>query len=118
VPHYSAPHFQTFKDIEYTICLGENQIVDVLESGRSNVRYLYCGQLINLTISMNLSDLVFAFEQLSKSRIQPARRQEWTTFLGATTGRAAYRAEWRSGLRHALTLPTLGYELKSGDALI
>jgi hypothetical protein len=67
-------------------------MVDVLESGRSNVRYLYSRRLINLTIFTPLSDLVFAFKQLSKSRIQPARRQGWTTLLGAATGRAAYRA--------------------------
>lgn len=29
---------QTFNGASYTSCLGENQLVDVLESGRGNVR--------------------------------------------------------------------------------
>jgi len=30
-------HSQTFNDLRYTDCLGGNQMIDILESGRNNV---------------------------------------------------------------------------------
>ena len=34
-------HYQVFNDLRYTDCLGGNQMVDVLESGSSNVSPYY-----------------------------------------------------------------------------
>ncbi|KAF8989120.1 hypothetical protein BDQ17DRAFT_1373506 [Cyathus striatus] len=45
--------WETYKDLHYTTCLGENQMVDVLEAGRGNILSL----LSNNTQSLSFSQL-------------------------------------------------------------
>ncbi|KDR68394.1 hypothetical protein GALMADRAFT_231359 [Galerina marginata CBS 339.88] len=44
-------NWETFNDLNYTTCLGENQIVDVLESGRGNILSLLSENSQSLTFS-------------------------------------------------------------------
>jgi hypothetical protein len=56
---------QTYNNSSYTTCLEENQLVDVLEAGRGNVRGLSHGSFIFklITLVSHLTDAILTFKQ-------------------------------------------------------